>query len=153
MTQFRELRNGSEVYVFDRKDGSLASWRVSSVSVSHVDGTYPKAGTMVVDVTIESNGASRTYTVQDSSDTGYAGTAVVCTGKKGALREVEACLRQTEATLDNVGQLKQLKERCETLITELNPLEREWREMESWKSSMEQKLTRLTDLIEGMAKN
>lgn len=100
---FKDTKQGYPVYLLDRENVRAYSGKVVSVSVPRLQqppiGTMPQLGItnqMVVDVTIESDGATRTYSIPESSCLTYAGTLVLSTDREGIIREVEAIKSQSE---------------------------------------------------------
>lgn len=60
------------------------------------------ASQMVVDVTIEADGATRTYSIPEASGITYAGATVLSTDRDGIIREIEAIKSQSEEALAGV---------------------------------------------------
>lgn len=84
----------------------------------------------VVDITIDAEGQTRTYTIPESSSVTYAGQLVLSTDKDGILREVEALKSASEEALSKVDRHRSIVESCNTLIEELNPAFAEKREQD-----------------------
>jgi hypothetical protein len=57
---------------------------------------------MVIDVTIESNGKTATYTIPENLSVTYAGDIVLATDKQGLIAEVESMKNTAEKILESV---------------------------------------------------
>lgn len=97
-----------------------------SVAVPRYDNNQAKAfgaqpTGLVVDITIEADGATKTYTIPETATITYAGHLVLSTDKEGILREVEALKAASEEALSQVERHKQMVTNCSQLMEELNP--------------------------------
>jgi len=102
---FKDLKPGYSVYVFDKQEVEVKQKKVISVSLPHFDNACYKVGTnMVVDVTVEHNGHTSTYTLKEDSDTGYTDSLVISTDKQNIVREVEMAKAQSEEMLNQVDE-------------------------------------------------
>lgn len=64
---FKDLKAGYPVYILDKNETKYYQGKVISVAVPRYDssqiGISQQATSLVVDITIEANGATRTYTI------------------------------------------------------------------------------------------
>ena len=74
---------------------------------------------MVVDVTIDAKGATKTYTIPETATITYAANLVLSTDKEGILREVEAMKSASEQALAQVDKHKDTIAKCDELLEEL----------------------------------
>lgn len=122
---FKDLKTGYQVYFLDKETTSFYQGKVVSVAVPRYDapqafGTQHQSG-LVVDVTIEANGTTKTYTIPETATITYAANLVLSTDKDGILREVEAMKSASEQALAQVDKHKETLTKCEALLEELNP--------------------------------
>lgn len=122
---FKDLKKSYPVFFFDRDAVRYYQGKVVSIAVPRYDapnfGTQPQGG-LVVDVTIEADGATRTYTIPEASSLTYAANLVLSTDKDGIIREVEAIKSASEEALAQVDKHKDAVAKCEKLLEELNPV-------------------------------
>lgn len=87
---FKDLKQNYVVYIFDKQNINVRQGKVVNVSLPHFDSVNNTMRTnMVVDVTIDDNGKTTTYTLKEDTDTGYTGSVMVTTDKQNIVREVE----------------------------------------------------------------
>lgn len=105
---------------------------------------------MVVDVTIEHNGKSQTYTTPDSLSVTYAGNdIVIATERDGILKEVEALKVQNEDELNKVEQRKKIVSECNRILMDWNPLLKEKQETEERFTKIESSMSELKNMLSG----
>lgn len=123
---FKDLKAGYPVYFLDKNETKYYQGKVISVAVPRYDssqiGISQQATSLVVDITIEANGATRTYTIPETSTLTYAANIVLSTDKDGIVREVEAMKSASEEALAKVEIHKQTVANCNQLLEELNPI-------------------------------
>lgn len=108
---------------------------------------------MVVDITIEEGGASKTYTTPDSLSVTYAGNElVIATEREGILKEVESIKAQNEDELSKVSVRKNIVSECETILAEWNPQFKERRETEERFTKIETSMTDLKGMLSDLIK-
>lgn len=151
---FKDLKAGYPVYIF-HKDGEkrITQGKVTAISPSHLPQA-PSMQTMqmVVDVTIEDGGFSRTYTMPDNISVTYANDLVLSTEREGVLREVEILKNQRAEELSKVDEYKKDVDECEKILAEWNPAFREKRETEERFSKLETAMTDLKGMMAGLIK-
>lgn len=122
---FKDLKAGYPVYFLDKNETKYYQGKVISVAVPRYDssqiGISQQATSLVVDITIEANGATRTYTIPETSTLTYAANIVLSTDKDGIVREVEAMKSSSEEALAKVERHKQTVTNCNQLLEDLNP--------------------------------
>ncbi len=132
---FKDIKPGYPIYFLDKESVRSYQGKVVSVAMPRYDAprfnaSLPMPTGMVVDVTIDSEGQTRTYTIPESSSVTYAGQLVLSTDKDGLLREVEALKAASGEALAKVDRHRTVVENCNTLIEELNPAFAEKREQD-----------------------
>lgn len=107
---------------------------------------------MVVDVTIEDGGLTRTYTMPDNTSVTYAKDLVLSTDREGVLREVEILKNQRTEELSKVDEYKKDVDDCEKILAEWNPVFREKRETEERFTKLETSILDLKNMMAGLIK-
>ena len=153
---FKDLKTGYQVYILHkREDIRVDVGKVTAVSPPRFPQTQGnfQAMQMVVDVTIEENGASKTYATPDSLSVTYAGNElVIATEREGILREIETIKAHNEDELSKVAARRAVVAKCEKILTEWNPLFKEKRENEERFAKLETSMTDLKSMLSGLIK-
>lgn len=128
---FKDIKQNYPVYILDKQDLSVIQGKATSVSFPRMD-MNPKIGKteMVVDVTIEVNGKTGTYTIPENLSVTYAGNLALSTDKQGLSGEIEAMKNNAEQILASVDRQKEILSKTSSLLAELNPVYREKQETE-----------------------
>lgn len=153
---FKDLKIGYQVYILHKGDDiKVGVGKVTAVSPPRFPQTQGNFQTMqmVIDVTIEENGESRTYTTPDSLSVTYAGNElVIATEREGILKEVETIKAHNEDELSKVATRRALVEQCERVLAEWNPQFKEKRETEERFSKLETSMADLKGMLSGLIK-
>lgn len=153
---FKDLKIGYQVYILHKGDDiKVEVGKVTAVSPPRFPQTQGNFQTMqmVIDVTIEENGESRTYTTPDSLSVTYAGNElVIATEREGILKEVETIKAHNEDELAKVTTRRAVVEQCERVLTEWNPQFKEKRETEERFSKLETSMADLKGMLSGLIK-
>lgn len=148
---FKDLKSGYPVYFLDKNETKYYQGKVISVAVPRYDssqiGLSQQTTSLVVDVTIEANRATRTYTIPETSTLTYAANLVLSTDKDGIIREVEAMKSASEEALAKVEQHKETLAKCSGLLEELNPAFAEKRAQDKRIESIETEVKSLGTLV------
>ena len=151
---FKDLKIGYPVYIF-HKDGEkrITQGKVTAISPSRLPQT-PSIQTMqlVVDVTIDDGGSSRTYTIPDNTSVTYTNGLVLSTDREGVIREVEILRNQCAEELAKIEEYRKSVSECEKILTEWNPVFREKRETEERFSKLETSMSDLKSMMSGLIK-
>lgn len=153
---FKDLKIGYQVYMLHKGANlKVGVGKVTAVSPSR----FPQAQSglqamqMVVDVTIEENGETKTYTTPDSLSMTYAGNElVIATERDGILKEVETIKSHNEDELSKVEARRQTVAECEKILTEWNPQFKEKRETEERFAKIETSMTDLKSMLSNLIK-
>jgi hypothetical protein len=153
---FKDLKTGYQVYILHRgTDIKVGVGKVMAVSPPRFPQTQSnfQAMQMVVDVTIEENGESKTYTTPDSLSVTYAGNElVIATEREGILKEIEAIKARNEEELLKVSIRKATVAECEKILAEWNPQFKEKRETEERFAKIETSMTDLKSMLSDLLK-
>lgn len=149
---FKDIKTGYPIYFLDKDSVRFYQGKVVSVAVprynNQVGATYGTQPTgMVVDITIEAEGATKTYTIPETSTITYAGNLVLSTDKEGILREVEALKAVSEEALSKIDKHKQVVSNCEALLEELNPAFAEKRAQDKRIEGIENEVKSLSSIV------
>lgn len=160
--QFKDIKQNYPVYILDKQELTYTQGKVVSVSFPRLDTnkmsqmpsvTNPMASTqMVVDVTIEANGKTATYTIPESLAITYTGNLVLSTDKDGISREVEALKASAEQVLASVDHQKEVLEKATSLLAQLSPSYREKKETEERFTKLESSVSDIKSMIENFVK-
>lgn len=126
---FKELKQGYPVHILDKDKLTIKQGKVQSVSFPRVDCMQGQRQ-MVVDLTVDCNGATATYTMPEDSSLVYANNLVISTGTQGIVVEVEKMKIDAEQVLASVEHQQEIVDVADELLSKLNPTFKEKRETE-----------------------
>lgn len=101
---------------------------------------------MVVDVTIEANSKTATYSIPENLSVTYAGDVVLSTDKQGLMAEVEQMKNTAEKILESVPKQKEVVDKTTVLLSELNPVYKK-KETEQRFSKIEESISRMESTV------
>lgn len=151
---FKDLKIGYPVYIFHKEgEKRITQGKVTAISPSRLPQT-PSLQTMqmVVDVTIDDGGSSRTYAIPDNTSVTYTNGLVLSTDREGVIREVEILKNQCADELAKIEEYRKSVSECEKILTEWNPAFREKRETEERFSKLETSMSDLKSMMSGLIK-
>lgn len=125
---FKDMKPGYPVYILEKDAVRTSTGKVVNVSqprfanANAAGGNFQATAQMYVDVTIEADGQTRTYSIPDTLGVTYAGSVVLSTDREGILRDVEAMKSQSEEALRNVERHRETIAACEKILEEWNPV-------------------------------
>lgn len=138
---FKDLKNGYPVYFLDREVIKAYQGKVISISVPRYDMQNNNVNApMVVDVTIDADGQTKTYTISENATTTYAGQIVLSTERDGIIREVEAMKAQKEDAIAQEEKNHEELSRMIILLEEWNPALAEKRKQDERINTIEQEV-------------
>lgn len=153
---FKDLKIGYQVYILHKgEDIKVCIGKVTAISPPRFPQTQSnfQAMQMIVDVTIEEEGVSKTYTTPDSLSVTYAGNdLVIATEREGILREIETIKTHNEDELSKVAHRRMVVTQCEKILSEWNPVFKERRETEERFNKLETSMTDLKSMLSGLIK-
>ena len=151
---FKDLKIGYPVYIFHKEgEKRITQGKVTAISPSRLPQT-PSIQTMqlVVDVTIDDGGSSRTYAIPDNTSVTYTNGLVLSTDREGVIREVEILRNQCAEELAKIEDYRKSVSECEKILAEWNPAFREKRETEERFSKLETSMSDLKSMMSGLIK-
>lgn len=149
---FKDLKTGYPIFVFDRSKIEVKQGKVVNVGIPHLDTHYGNPMDMVVDLTLEIDGQTSTYSFKDSTEVGFTKTLVVATGRDAILREVEVLKDQSAQALSQIDFHKERLDKCTKIVAEFNPVYKEKRENEERFCKLEDSISDLKGMISGLVK-
>lgn len=144
---FKDLKPGSQIYLFDRDKIDVKTGIVSSVSAPHLEAKIGNPCQLVVDITVNLEGENITYIAQDTVSVTYCGSTTVSCNKDYILNELKGIRSGLEQVICNIDTTKEKKTRCDKAISELDDEYREKQQMESRLQSIEQGQKEMQELI------
>lgn len=148
---FKDIKPNYPVYILDKQEVTLIQGKATNISFPRMQMT--QSGTqMVIDVTIEADGRSATYSIPDHSEITYAGNLVLATDKSLLVKEVEAINDEAEQALNSIEKRKEQRQRSSDLLIELNPAFKEKKETEERFNKIESSVSEMKDLITNFIK-
>ena len=151
---FKDMKPGYPVYMLQKGDG-LKAMQGKTIKVS--DPYFPPApiGQMpamnttqrVVDVTLEAEGVTNTYSIPETLSVTYANNIVLSTDREGILREVESIKSRNDEELRLVDKRKEENEACVKILEEWNPAFAEKREQDKRISGIENEVKGMKQML------
>ena len=88
---FKDIKSGYPVYFLNRESITAYQGKVVSVSVPRYDMQVVNKSNapLVVDITIDANGQTKTYTISENATITYAGNIVLSTERDGIAQEAK----------------------------------------------------------------
>lgn len=139
---FKDIKSGYPVYFLNREIITAYQGKVVSVSVPRYDmQVVNKANApLVVDITIDANGQTKTYTISENATTTYAGNIVLSTERDGIVREVEAMKSQKEDAIAQEAKNHEDLDKINSLLEDWNPALAEKRKQDERINTIEQEV-------------
>lgn len=141
---FRDIKPNYPVYFLDKDNVTAYEGKVVSTSVPRY---IPTQTSLVVDITIEANGATHTYTIPESSTLTYANNVVLSTDKDGILREVQAMKSASEHHLSETEHHREIVDSCNRLLEEIDTTFAEKRKQDKRIEGIETEVKNLGTLV------
>lgn len=143
---FKELKQGYPIHILDKDKLTVKQGKVQSVSFPRADMMQGQRQ-MVVDITVEHNGTTATYTMPEDACLVYANNLVISTDTQGLIVEVEKMKSEAEHVLASVEHQKEVVEVADELLAKLNPAFKEKRETEQRFEQLEKRMNSVDDNI------
>ena len=144
MILFKDVKRNYSVYILDRENLEVKVGKVTENTLPHLEPMsmpssigMSSSPQMVVDLSIEVDGKSATYTIPDSLSITYTKNIAISTDREGLIPEVEAMKNKAEEILNSVEKQKEIVKKSTALLSELNPTFKKERETEERFSQIE----------------
>lgn len=143
---FRDSKAGYPIYLFNRKDVSVMTGKITNVSLPHFDAKMG-ASKMVVDIDVMTDGKATSYVFDDSGEVGYVGDSVISINRDAILREIERVKNQSDEALKMVDYHRDAIGKCDKLLKEFSPEYKQRIENTERMNTLENKVDKLTDAL------
>lgn len=145
---FKDIKQNYPVFMLDKQALTITQGKAIAVAFPRLDLNKNTAVTqMVVDVTIEAEGKTATYTIPENLSVTYAGNLVLSTDRQGLVNEVEAMKTAAEQALSSMERQKEILAKSSALLAELNPAFKEKQETEKRFGQIENSIHEIKDLL------
>lgn len=124
---FKEIKPGFQLYILYKDNSKLSTTtaRVKDVKgprFPQLDLSNPmQANAMVMDITVDEDGAVKTYTMPEASSVVSAGTTIISTDKEGILREVDAIRATHEDIVASAPKSEEMIRQCDEIRASWSP--------------------------------
>ena len=151
---FKDLKPGYIIYIYKRDDVTVEQAKVTNVSVPHFDSkNYPGSTNMVVDVSVGTEGTTKTYTLKNDTDTGYTDQLIITTDKQNIVREIEIANAQSEEILSQVETHRNRIEKYTKILAEFNPAIKEKQEIDNRFGKLESSINEIKNILMNINRN
>ena len=148
---FKDIKQNYQVYILDKNTIEYKEGKVNSVSFPRMMMT--QSGTQsVIDVTIESEGKTATYSIPEHLSITYAGNIVLSTTKENIAKEVEGIKNSAEQILESIDRQKEIIDKSTRLLTDLNPSFKEKKEVEDRFNRIETDVSEMKNMLSNFIK-
>lgn len=150
---FKEIKQNYPVYILDKQEFQIIQGKATAVSFPRVEMNQKTGRTeMVVDVTVEANGKTATYSIPENLSVTFAGNLVLSTDKQGLTGEVEAMVANADQILASVQQAQKIKDTATAILADLNPVYKEKQETEKRFGKIEGSISDMKDMMQKQQK-
>ena len=150
---FKDIKQNYPVYILDKQEFCIIPGKATAVSFPRIE-INQKTGRseMVVDITIEANGKTATYTIPENLSVTYAGNMVLSTDKQSLTGEVEAMVANADQIIASVPHAKKIKDKAPAILADLNPVYKEKQETEQRFGKIEGSISEMKGLMQSQQK-
>lgn len=150
---FKEIKQNYPVYILDKQEFQIIQGKATAVSFPRVEMNQKTGRTeMVVDVTVEANGKTATYSIPENLSVTFAGNLVLSTDKQGLTGEVEAMVANADQILASVPHAQKIKDTATAILADLNPVYKEKQETEKRFGKIEGSISDMKDMMQRQQK-
>lgn len=159
---FSEIRQNYPVYILNRNSMTTMQGKVINAGKPYfpnmnpmnmpMPGQVKQSTQRMVDITIEIEGKTQTFTIPETSAVTCAqingNEMILSTEKQGIIREVEVLKSQSESVLASMDKHKTIIQNCDRILTEWNPQFAEKKELEERIKKAEDKVDKLCEKLD-----
>lgn len=125
---FKEIKRGFPVFILHKNGENVkaAEGKVTNVSDPHMPQNNPFSSTspssfsqmqqLMIDVTIEEEGETKTYCIPENLSVTYAGDIILATERDGIIREVQALISQDDEHIKAVPMHEKRRAACSSIL-------------------------------------
>ena len=152
---FSDLKKGFQVHTLDTNEvPKYAIGKVVAVSepryMQPTPGNYQSMQTRVVDLTVEIEGETKTYTVPESQNVAKAVGITLSTNIESIMNELNAVKRNSEEILESVDLNRRKIEACDKILEDVNPAFKQTREQDKKIAGIESQVKELTNSFDDL---
>lgn len=147
--QFKDLKIGLPIYLLDRMTVGIKQGKVTGV-LPRMDYKPGVPNEMVVDVTMDVEGNTATYTFKDTTNVGYTQNLAISPDKEAIVSEIEAIKQQSDQAIAQHDFHVERSGKCAKVLVEFNPALKEKRETEERFRNMETTISELKTMLQGL---
>ncbi|MCH5332048.1 MAG: hypothetical protein J1E33_06565 [Alistipes sp.] len=155
---FKDFQSGFQVHILD-KSGAVPSYKIGkvvSVSPPRLEQKPMMQGQManpmmftdrVIDLTVEHDGQTKTYVVPETGNVAPSAALTLACSTEPILNEVRAMLRTSTDIINSVDHHKEVVNKCESIMQEMNPTFAESKAQNERISMMEKSIADMTQTM------
>lgn len=143
---FKDIKQNYHVHILDKEHVKYMKGKVISVSFPRMMMMQGGAQ-QVVDVTIDCDGKTATYSIPEHLSVTYAGNYVLSTTVEHLAKEVESMKHTAEQIINSIDKQKEIVEKSSHLLTELNPSFKEKKDIEDRFNKIETNMTEMKNML------
>lgn len=127
---FKDLKQGFQVSLLD-KSGKVPHYHIGTivgVSEPRIDqmkqqpfGQPMSYADMVIDLTVEFDGKTQTYTVPEQSNVASVASLTLACSAEPIANEVRAMLKHSQSVIESVSHHEEVAKECANILEELQP--------------------------------
>ena len=147
---FKDIKQTYPVFILYKQSITITQGTVTSVGFPRLDfnqGKPNNVSSTVIDVTIEANGKTATYTIQDNLSVTYTNNLVLSTSKDGLVREVESMKASAEQILSSIDKQREIVSKATELLSDINPIFKEKKETEQRFQKIENSINDMKNIV------
>lgn len=168
---FKEIKPNHQVFVLNQQDITLTKGKITNTSFPYVrdtrnpnnpmQGNYspvnPLNNERVIDISIEMDGRSATYSIPESLSVAFANNLVISTDIEGIIKELQSMNASSSQFLSTVDQQKEVQQniykRTSELLSDIDPASKEKQEIDKRFNNLESSMRDMKNNIQDMSKS
>ena len=141
---FKDIKQGYPIYILDRKNLTAKTVNVTDISLPHIDAKIGGPTNLVVDITTDDG---QPYVMVADSEVAYPDGMVITTCIDHILREITSIRNTAQQDIDRVDHKRVVVERCNNLLADLDPAQREKQQTEERFSKIEHMQQQMYEML------
>ena len=151
MLLFKNMKVGQLVHVLDRKTAEYYTGKVEQpVGAPHFEPNHP---TLMVDVAINFDGNTKTFSIPENLSATYAGDLCLATETSELLGELDQMEVQGQKVIEDVPRIEAMLAKIKERRLELNPVLKEKKEQDKRIERIENSVQNLATMFERFIKS
>ena len=168
---FKDIKPNYNVFIFDKQEVKLSEGRVTNISFPYIRDTRNQNPTglsnpyhinqmnneRVLDITIDIEGRSATYSIPENLSVAIANNLVISTDLEGITKEVQAMNNTSDQFLKTVDQQKEVHQnifdRTNAILADIDPASKEKQAIDKRFISIESSMSGLRDEVKGISRS